>query len=270
MRNVVSVRNCGIAVIFSVVHGPQRSAALVTGQWSMVSGQWSSHGCSSLRWCVLRCLARWSEREKLLSQTRHTYGRTPECERQWRASSSDLENVHAQPGHEQANGFSPVWRRTCAFRCELLLYDLRQPVNQQVCTRSPAPSDERCPPSSVDDDDDEKLDERRRRFRFLDDPTSTSRSVHVGGDDGRGTTAVLDGAGTSLALTAGSVVVLYAAGILPSERFAGVTSPLIVGDCDDDDVERVSLAQTFFQSKTSSLRPLSDERGADTRSFDSR
>lgn len=38
----------------------------------------------------------------------------------------------------QANGFSPVWRRTCAFRCELLPYALPQPGYEQACSRSTA------------------------------------------------------------------------------------------------------------------------------------
>lgn len=63
--------------------------------------------------CTRPCLARWSDRENRLSHTSQPYGLTPECERQWRDSSSDREKRHAQPGHMQPYGFSPECLRMC-------------------------------------------------------------------------------------------------------------------------------------------------------------
>lgn len=50
------------------------------------------------RWRFL-CRARWSEREKVRSQSGHWNGFTPVCFRKWRVSSSERANFHVQPSH---------------------------------------------------------------------------------------------------------------------------------------------------------------------------
>ena len=69
-------------------------------------------------------------------------------------SSSLLEKDQGHPGHVQAYGFSPVWVRRCAFRCELFVYTCQQflfgiksiisiglPPSSSLDTRTDAPSD---------------------------------------------------------------------------------------------------------------------------------
>lgn len=70
---------------------------------------------------TFKCFDRWSDLENFFSQILHWYGLIPECDRLCRASSSERENLHPQPGQVQENGFSPVCRRKWAFKCELLL-----------------------------------------------------------------------------------------------------------------------------------------------------
>lgn len=78
------------------------------------------------------CLLRWSERANDFSQREHAKGLTPVCERTWRASSSERENCQAQSFQVHLKGFSPVWRRRCALRCELFVYVFAQPFHVQV------------------------------------------------------------------------------------------------------------------------------------------
>lgn len=84
------------------------------------------------RW-TLRCFDRWSLRANFFSQTMHWYGFTPEWERRCRDSSSDRENLHPQPGHVQAKGFSPVCLLRWALRWLLLVYILLQPGKEHLC-----------------------------------------------------------------------------------------------------------------------------------------
>ena len=51
-------------------------------------------------WCLFMCNAKWSLREKDLSQWTHLNGLTPVCFRWCRVSSSDRANRHSQPSHE--------------------------------------------------------------------------------------------------------------------------------------------------------------------------
>jgi hypothetical protein len=51
-------------------------------------------------WCLFMCNAKWSLREKDLSQWTHLKGLTPVCFRWCRVSSSDRANRHSQPSHE--------------------------------------------------------------------------------------------------------------------------------------------------------------------------
>ena len=154
-----------------------------------------------LRW-TLTCLARWSERENLLSHSLHGYGRTPECERRCLASSSDLEKRQSQPGHVQTNGFSPVWRRRCAFRCELLLYVLWHFGYVQQCCRSSANCD-------VGDTGDEEQDDEPGDGMFpFPEQTSWGMDVDritqettVERDRGTDNDAVLDGTCADVQLT---------------------------------------------------------------------
>lgn len=54
--------------------------------------------CHTRRWRFL-CRARWSEREKLRSQSGHWNGLTPVCLRKCLVSSSERANFHVQPSH---------------------------------------------------------------------------------------------------------------------------------------------------------------------------
>ena len=83
--------------------------------------------CQSLYWCLLRWRARWSDLAKAFSQWGHLNGFIPVCFRMWRVSSSDLANFQVQPSQVHLYGFSPVWVRWWAFRCELLVYTLLHP-----------------------------------------------------------------------------------------------------------------------------------------------
>lgn len=76
--------------------------------------------------CTRLCLERWSLRANLLRQTVHWYGLSPVCDLKCRPNSSDLENRHGHFSHGQMNGFSPVCRRTWAFKWEDLKYTLSQ------------------------------------------------------------------------------------------------------------------------------------------------
>lgn len=64
---------------------------------SKAEGQvpWSG-GSHTRRWRFL-CRARWSEREKLRSQSGHWNGLTPVCLRKCRVSSSERANFQVQP-----------------------------------------------------------------------------------------------------------------------------------------------------------------------------
>lgn len=55
-------------------------------------------GFHTRRWRFL-CKARWSEREKLRSQSGHWKGLTPVCLRKCLVSSSERANFHVQPSH---------------------------------------------------------------------------------------------------------------------------------------------------------------------------
>lgn len=57
--------------------------------------------------CRRRCRARWSEREKLRSQSEQRNGLIPVCLRKCRVSSSERANFHVHPSHVQWYGFSP-------------------------------------------------------------------------------------------------------------------------------------------------------------------
>lgn len=68
--------------------GPSRCGGLTAGQCEeravlLLRGK---------RWTFM-CLDRWSLRANFFSQTWHWYGFTPECERRWRESSSERENL---------------------------------------------------------------------------------------------------------------------------------------------------------------------------------
>lgn len=163
-----------------------------------------------------------------------------------------------------------------------MLYDLRQPLNQQTWIRgSPTPpSGDRVPSDAAavaaaeDDDDDEILDERRRRFRFGEDPaaaaanTTSSQSVDTGWNHGvaaGGTTDAFADAAESETLTVvGRAARTHpaAAELRSSARLTRLTGLLpIVGECVDDgiQVERAS-ALKLFNLQTSSRRLLSDDR----------
>ena len=58
-------------------------------------------------WCLFICNAKWSLREKDLSQWTHLKGLTPVCFLWCLVSSSDRAKRHSQPSHEQRYGFSP-------------------------------------------------------------------------------------------------------------------------------------------------------------------
>merc|ERR1719210_1061948 len=49
-------------------------------------------------------------------------------------SSSLLEKDQGHPGQVHAYGFSPVWVRRCAFRCELFVYTFKQPGYSHRCS----------------------------------------------------------------------------------------------------------------------------------------
>lgn len=61
--------------------------------------------------CLLRWRAKWSEREKVRSQSEQMKGLMPVCLRKCRVNSSDLANFHVQPSHVHLYGFSPKKKR---------------------------------------------------------------------------------------------------------------------------------------------------------------
>ena len=78
--------------------------------------------------CLFKCTLKWSARAKDLKHWWHLKGFSPVCFLTCLVNSSALENV--QVHNLQAKGRSPVWDLMWAFKCELLIYLLRQPKNK--------------------------------------------------------------------------------------------------------------------------------------------